>query len=352
MAKGKNAAALFEVIHTDKRFGKSKDPAEKLSTPKWWFKGRPKAEPAPVDPTVGAAARRAAAAAAAAAEPPPVFVPPDPGPPPAPEVAAAEPQPYDPTEHALRSLSALSSGSMPAAASHARRSDDDDDDRDSRVAVDPDRGEIRLKLTYTSAIIGMFAIVVVLGLAYVLGRHLSRGPTPVLANSGEIRRGPVQPGVLDVGSAAPVSANTPAAVSQGNTRPPAQLTTPTPVPPRATDPGAPQPPDTLVLDDGHRRIGMQYVVVQSWPPEEKQLAEEAVKTLTNNGIGATLESGLPYAPRWVSVVGMKGFDRTQGSAEYSAYIQKIMQVSDKFAGTKKWKAFDPKSLTWKEVYGR
>src|ERR1700746_1918890 len=36
MAKGKNSAALFEVINSGKRTG-----AGLLRTPKWWFKGRP-----------------------------------------------------------------------------------------------------------------------------------------------------------------------------------------------------------------------------------------------------------------------------------------------------------------------
>ena len=40
MAKGKHAAALFEVIHS------GKDTSGLLRTPKWWFKGRKQEEPA------------------------------------------------------------------------------------------------------------------------------------------------------------------------------------------------------------------------------------------------------------------------------------------------------------------
>ena len=55
MAKGKHAAALFEVIHADRRFGKKTSPADSLSTPKWWFKGKGKARPSGT-PTAAAAA--------------------------------------------------------------------------------------------------------------------------------------------------------------------------------------------------------------------------------------------------------------------------------------------------------
>src|SRR5688500_19306383 len=49
MAKGKHAAALFEVIHSDRRFGKKTPPARALATPKWWFKGKPAPAPTPAE---------------------------------------------------------------------------------------------------------------------------------------------------------------------------------------------------------------------------------------------------------------------------------------------------------------
>ena len=107
-----------------------------------------------------------------------------------------------------------------------------------------------------------------------------------------------------------------------------------------------------MVEDGERRIGLQYVLVQSYPPEEKHLAEDAVAALRDHGVPSTVEMGLPWAPRWYSVVGMKGFDRTKDSPEYRAYVSKIEQVSDKFAGTSKFKQFEPKPLRWQQARGQ
>ena len=50
MAKGKHAAALFEVIHAAKD---RQDKSGVLRTPKWWFKNRPETAPQqPPDRTV------------------------------------------------------------------------------------------------------------------------------------------------------------------------------------------------------------------------------------------------------------------------------------------------------------
>src|SRR5581483_6000510 len=51
MAKGKHAAALFEVIHNDKRFAKkSSSGMDPLRTPTWWFKGRKGAQESQAGP--------------------------------------------------------------------------------------------------------------------------------------------------------------------------------------------------------------------------------------------------------------------------------------------------------------
>src|SRR5687767_8076292 len=147
MAKGKNAAALFEVIHADKRFGKKQTAARALSTPKWWFKGKDNRSPA----------NSAPAAAAPAAH-----------------------DPNDPTQSAPRFDPTL----------HVAAPDPAEPTRPAmNVGMNPDRQEISFKLTYTSAIVSIFALVVVLALVYIIGRRMSNGPTPVMANTAEILKG-------------------------------------------------------------------------------------------------------------------------------------------------------------------
>src|SRR5687768_15424742 len=177
MAKGKNAAALFEVIHADKRFGKKQTAARALSTPKWWFNGKSKI-PTTSDPANNSSGSSSSAPAARDPNDPTQTVP-----------------RYDPTLHVAAPDPTASA--RPGAVN---------------VAVNPERQEIAFKLTYTSAIVSAFALVVVLALVYLVGRRMSNGPTPVLANTAEILKGEANPRVLDVGngSQAPAPTNGPA----------------------------------------------------------------------------------------------------------------------------------------------
>ena len=304
MAKGKNAAALFEVIHADKRFGKKQTAARALSTPKWWFKGKDKsasvaaAAPAPVAPPASRDANDPT-------QPAPRFDP-------APYVAA--PDPTEPQRPAVN------------------------------VAMNPDRQEISFKLTYTSAIVSMFALVVVLALVYVIGRRMSNGPTPVMANTAEILKGEAKPSVLEVGGANDSSPAKPEAA------PPARPSTTrgnVPPPPIDAAPIAPKPHS--FPEDEKRTVNLNYVVAQSYPAPEKELAEQAAKFLNDAGIRCTIEQGLAgWPPTWYSVVGMKGFETLRGNPEYEAYKASIMKVSEAYAGKSKFKQFDPQTRRWRE----
>src|SRR5690349_25114327 len=117
MAKGKHAAALFEVIHSDRRFGKKVPAADRMSTPKWWFKGKNK------DRATSSMAAPAASVAPAASAP-----------------VQAAPSPID---------------YMPSIPNDTPRPAPMD------VKVDQDRQEIAFKLTYTTAAVGAFALAVV-----------------------------------------------------------------------------------------------------------------------------------------------------------------------------------------------
>src|SRR5689334_12165591 len=50
MAKGKHATALFEVIHSGKKFDQPAARKGVLATPKWWFKSRGKSSSTPNAP--------------------------------------------------------------------------------------------------------------------------------------------------------------------------------------------------------------------------------------------------------------------------------------------------------------
>jgi hypothetical protein len=104
-----------------------------------------------------------------------------------------------------------------------------------------------------------------------------------------------------------------------------------------------------VVDDPKRTVGLTYVVIQSYPPEERAMAEEAVKLLNGKQVLCTTETGLPWAPRWISVVGIKGFDRIRDSREYDQYLGRINQINDEMGGTVRFKRFDPKPFKWKEA---
>ena len=64
----------------------------------------------------------------------------------------------------------------------------------------------------------------------------------------------------------------------------------------------------------------------AWSAEEEKFAKTAVDLLNSNGVLCTMETGIPYAPRWICVVGVTGFDRTRNSPEYDQYINKIKQI--------------------------
>jgi hypothetical protein len=299
MAKGKHATALFEVIHSAKTTSNGRNNAGLLRTPKWWFKGREKSgSSTPAAP---------APAALPAAEMMPSF----------------DSAPSDPTRPTAPPIN---------------------------LGVDPDKQQITFKLTYSGTIIASFAILVIVGLAYVIGRH---GTGVSSANAGvsteQIRNGPIHKDVLNVASGlGPVgisssSASNATNESEGYSAPPAKtnggtasashlvIETPRPAPQAA---GA----------KAQRIIGMQYVIVQSYPDDAK--AEEAVKLLNENGIDATKEN-LSWYSKWPCVVGTTGFDRIKNNPQYDHYVEQIESVSQKFLGRAKFKQFAPAPVRWK-----
>lgn len=340
MAKGKHAAALFEVIHADKRFdsramgtsaGSGGRARRLLRTPKWWFKGRPHDSDSTADD--GAAGKHRSAPVSAA------------------------PSPIEPPG----SSQASAFGAPGAGGIH--------------VSVDPDGQHVTLRLSYTAAAVVAFTIGVTVVLAYLAGKQMrssaSAGPLISTLTTEQLRGQPPRPSVLDVPSRGAGSTyddgNAPA-IGGASASPPGgagnrnddddepagddgTVASPSNVGGQSTRAGSaapqwfePAPPSTLVVDGAARTIGLNYVVVQSYADEK--LAAEAAGVLKNNGIDCTVERGLKGWPAaWHIVVGTRGFDRIS-SPEFKDYIRKIQAVSKIFAPKGGYKAFQPTAKKW------
>jgi hypothetical protein len=224
--------------------------------------------------------------------------------------------------------------------------------------------QINLRLTYTSAAISAFGLMVVVGLAFLVGKTLSHGPASAGAASiNAVKNGPVLPGVLTPVPGRSSSNDDDAIPSKPRTAPPTPAQKNPVNPPKngqttqhadhpqappTTPPPAPQPaPAPSGLGpNGKRIVGMQYVWIQSYPDPED--ANDAVEALAKAGIQATSEKGIWLAPGWSCVVGTRAFDHTRNNPEYDAYAKAIKDVSNSFAAQSKFRRFDPKPVGWKE----
>jgi hypothetical protein len=339
MARRKNAAALFEVIHADSGIPRRSRSRWSLRAPRW---------------LVGGGDSSASSAAA-----------------PIETIDYESPAPAEPRGPSLLARAFALIPSMPRIG----------------MTLDPERQVVRLQFSYTGALVSAFTLVVAIALAYLVGRQTSHRPMPALAEqtTEELRAGPAYAEVLNIGNdtgdapvamavgpatpaaapgAGPGRATASAAAQQQATstasakQPPsktAALSDPAqPARPQQARPSQwtePKAPATYMVSDENRTVGLQYVVIQSYPEEEKALAESAMQTLNQHGVLCTVERGLPYAPSWYCVVGITGFARVKEVPEYDAYVARIQQMSDQFAGTSKFKKFDPKPFRWRDMKG-
>ncbi|HSU65414.1 MAG TPA: hypothetical protein VLJ39_00955 [Tepidisphaeraceae bacterium] len=298
MAKGKHSAALFEVIKNTKQ---PEGAAHSLRTPKWWFKGSQSAKPEPV---------------------------------PAPSFTAGEAA-ADPT---LRV-------SAPAPKPAAPRASSLDAGRSSTVHLDFDkhRQEITLRLRYTTAIVTAFAVCVVVGIAYVVGRHMSRGPQTASASiqqpTQQVRpQQAIQANVTDVNRQRTIRLANP------ETPQPRHMVaqpSPTPTPRPANASLVPANAETRLP----RTIGLNYAIIQTYPPEEMTAAEAARDFLTKNGIPCTIEKTDYARNNWVCLVGTAGFTKIS-SAEFKGYVDNIIRLGATFPSSK-FDRFKPAAYKWK-----
>jgi hypothetical protein len=367
MARGKHATALFEVIHTAKLKDRTTEKSGAFKTPKWWFKGRDKSAPAapaaapapapaaPVRSTPQPAARASVTYAPRSAQsaPAPVLSN-DPTAPPqiviyddepehcADPTSSPTPSDADPTERAAAVFGhRMTGGGREAQAFRSAHSTDEP--RDGR--------QLTFRLTYTTMGLGAGAIAVVLAVVYLVGSHMSRGPSSAMGGSIEqLRSGKPAPAVLRVGTNGErITANDETTLQIHNPAGASPAPRPTPTndtPGGAGSVGGPQntPP---AVTNGKRVVGMQYVVMQTYPEEAD--AKACVEFLTKAGIGATAEKGFwPSRPSWFTVVGTKEFDRTKNNAEFDRYLVSLTTAGNKFAGNSKFKKFEPMVVKWKD----
>jgi hypothetical protein len=304
MARGKHAAALFEVISSSKRVNTT---AGALRTPKWWFKSRPTGAPAPLG-----------------------------------EPAEMELQSHfvapDPTPEAMVRHEPVA---MAAGANGSRR---------SGFQFDPHRQEFTMRLRFSTAVVAGFALLVAVGMAYVMGRHGAGGPqtadaSPTLPTT-EIRKQGVVPGALDVNRRTPRTT-----VNSGNSgtngAPPRRNE---PVKPRetintgiASDPVSDPAPQPTV---GPRSTKLNYIIVQTFPPDKTQVAQQAVDYLKRSGIFCTIESApVGYKSGWIAVIDTRGWEHTS-TDECQAYVAKISTLGEKF-GKSRYDHFQPNLYRWK-----
>ena len=208
---------------------------------------------------------------------------------------------------------------------------------------DPDQKEFTLRMRYTTALVGLFVFAVVIALAYVVGRHISRGPQLASAANDshvtELRNQSPQPDVTEVRRA----------------RPSRPIETPFQEPTRhVVSPGTKvheTPVHSLVPASAEtalpRAIGLNYVVIQSYPPQEEKTAQAALNFLNSNGIPCTLEKIPEYNPRqgWVCLTGTAGFSKIR-STDFETYVAHIKELGEKFPSSK-FDHFDPHAYKWR-----
>ncbi len=207
----------------------------------------------------------------------------------------------------------------------------DDNAVQTGMAIDRDRRLVNLQLTYTAAATIAVAVLTVVALAYLAGQK--SGLTPRTAYAGrttpEIQDGPIERGVLE---------DLP----------------PTRVLPRDDDPavrdagGGEGQSGTTNPAERVRREGYNYVIIQSYP--EKDMAEGALAALKRSGIDASIEQRLARLSaahaKWYVVVGFEPFSRISNNPDFTAYLNRVMQVSKKYSNRDTFRAFDPMAYKW------
>jgi hypothetical protein len=303
MAKGKHSTALFEVIHSGKKPDRV---AQSLRTPKWWFKSSHQSRVTP--------------------------------PPPSP--AEEEPQ----RDEADREEVAEEAPATRLRPSRGERSSG------IRFGFNRNNQEFTFKLRYTTALVTGFGVCVLVGLSYVVGRHLGGGPKVASAEQASVKELLQQPAQPDVTKVTPRARVSP-------TQTPAQRSS---TPATSPDRGSPALANNSVAPRSNvtssfvpasadttmpRKVGLNYLVLSTYPVDRKQIAEAARDYFTKNGIPCSLEK-TEWAPgKWITLVGTAGFKRVS-TDDFKSYLQHAATLAKNY----KTSNFDRPEPTSQTVY--
>jgi len=201
-------------------------------------------------------------------------------------------------------------------------------------AIDRDNRQISLRVSYNSAIIAGFAVVVALGLAYVIG-SAGRSKTTTVAESNP------QPGVLEVqpestGGSSSSQTKTPSSEGMANINSDNNLGV-------ENVSGGP----VAVPKNFKRVVNLNYVVLMS-SPSTRQL-QDLVKFLADHGVPATVEQlpGFSRKTTWYSVVTTKGFDRVSNNPQLDVFLARLNQLMQQYSKTSSVVPGKPALFMWK-----
>jgi hypothetical protein len=295
MAKSKRSTALYEVISASRqspRPSRIRQSTFWSRAQRWWSKPRP----APL-PTESLARE-----AVVDARPPVQFSEPEP-PVNLPVVAAQAEAPAKPIDY----------------------------------AIDPERRQIALHLSYRTAMMACAGLVVIVVSSVIVGKYWNRSNLPLLAHdtTDELRKTPAHREVLDLPRHVASNEETTATVASHTTTPNSQT---------SADLSTNPKPDSA--EQIKRRAGLNYVIIQSYPIPEQKMATDAAAFLNSRGVSCTVEQDISGYLKFC-VVGLDGFTR-QSSPEFKSYVERIQQLSTEYGakGTRNFKRFAPVAKKW------
>jgi hypothetical protein len=176
------------------------------------------------------------------------------------------------------------------------------------MRIDRDRQLLHFSISTATAIIVAFAVVVLLVISFLIGKHVGQRSSAMEAiTTDDLLKSPANPQVMQV--------------QPGVTGPPEHT--------------AQQPQST------QREPGLNYVIMQSYPPDMRSSAIEAQTALLRHGITCTIEpapSALGAPKGWISVVGVTGF-KSRSTEEFKNYVRSISAANDELPG--KFKKLKP-----------
>ena len=217
----------------------------------------------------------------------------------------------------------------------------------NQVAIDRDRHEVTLKVRFTTAAISVTALLVVVGIAYIVGKRAGQPPVPKAVN-GPAQKPAAQPGVLDpANQSRPRLTQRPAGAGEVRQASGRQLgeqeqsasIQPSGVAGRPDVSGTSAYPVAIENGAARRTAGLNYMVIAQYKYEQQDWAEEVCAYLNAAGVGCTIETGngRMAAPGKYVLVGTLGFAPGFGaSLDYVRYTQAIADAAEKFPQSHKF----------------